>query len=86
MGIKQPIQKGVGIIQGEITTRGPIAQEEFLEIDPILQKYLLVGPLTLKNPLGLQALHLMGERGRDIARTIHMGNLRRQSFLHLMVR
>ena len=86
MGIKKTIQKGVGIVQGEIPTRGQIAQEEFLEIEPILHKYILVDPLNLKNPLGVQALHLTGERGRGITRTIHMGNLRRKILLRLMVR
>ena len=76
----------MGVSQGETHTRGPITQEEFLEIEPILQKYLLVGPLTIKNPLGVQDLHLMGERGRGITRIVHMGNLRRKSLLHLMVR
>ena len=86
MGIRQQIQKGVGVVQGEIPVRGPLAQEEFLEIEHILQKYLLVDHLTLKNPLGVKSLHIIGERGRVITRTIHMGNLRRQSLLHLMVR
>ena len=75
----------MGIVQGGIPARGPVAQEEFLEIEPILQKYLLVDPLTLKNPLGVQSLHLTGERGRGITRTIHMGNLRRKILLRLMV-
>ena len=86
MGIGQQIQKGVGVVQGEISIRCPIAQEEFLEIEHILQKYFLVDYLTLKNPVGVQALHLTGVRGRGITRTIHMGNLRRQSLIHLMVR
>ena len=76
----------MGIVQGEIPARGPIAQEEFLEIEPILHKYLLVDPLTLKNPLGVQALNLTRERGRGITRTINMGNLKRQNLLHPMVR
>ena len=86
MGIGKKILKGVGVVQGEIPTRGPIAEEELLEIKHILQKYLLVDHLTLMNPLGVQALHLIGVRGRGITRTIHMEYLSMNILLHLMVR
>ena len=86
MAIEQKIQKGVGVVQEEIPTRGPIAQEEFLEIEHILHKYILVDHLTLNNPLGVQALHLTEIRGRGVTYTVHMMSLRRKILLHLMVR
>ena len=50
------------------------------------EKGLLVDYLTLKDPLGVQALHLTGIRGRGITRIVHVINLRRQGLLPLMVR
>ena len=47
---------------------------------------LLVGHLTLKDPLGVQALHLIVIRGRDVTETVHVMNLRRQGHVPSMVR
>ena len=69
----------MGIAQEEIPARGPICQEEFLEIEPTLQKYLLVGPMTLKNlqKYLLVGLHIIGESTRGITRIIHRGEFKK---------
>ena len=66
----------MGIVQEEIPVRGPIPQGEFLEIERMIQKFIQVNPLNLKNPLGIQHIHLIGIKGRGITKTVHMGNLR----------
>ena len=47
---------------------------------------ILVGHLNLKDPLGIQTLHLTGVRGRGVTGTVHVTNLRGKSILLLMVR
>ena len=70
-------RKRVGVFQGFIPTRGPIVQEGFIEIGNILLKSLLVSHLTLKNPLKVQYLHLIGIRGRFLSIITLMENIRR---------
>ena len=53
---------------------------------PKEEKGLLGDYLTIKDPLGVQALHLIGIRGRGITEIVHMMNLRRKGLLPLMVR
>ena len=53
---------------------------------PEEEKGLIVDHLTLKDPLGVQSLHLTGIRGRGVTETVYMMNLRRQGILPLMVR
>ena len=50
------------------------------------ERGLLVDYITLKDPLGVQALHLIGIRGRAITRIVHVMNLKIQGLLPLMVR
>ena len=45
---------------------------------PEEEKGLLVDHLTLKDQLGVKALHLIGIRGIDVNRIVHMMNLRRK--------
>ena len=52
----------------------------------ILQNGLPMGHLILKNPVGIEALHLVGIREGDVTRTIHEMNSERQGLLLLMVR
>ena len=49
-------------------------------------KGLLVDDSTLKDPLGVQVLLLIGIRKRGTTRTTHVMNSRRISLLHLIVR
>ena len=52
----------------------------------IKERGLLVDHLTLKDPLGVQALHLTGVRGLGITKIVHMMNLRRKGLLPLTMR
>ena len=47
---------------------------------------LLVDLQTLKDPLRILSLHLMGKRERDVIETTHVMSLRRQNIPPLMVR
>ena len=86
MGIKQLIQKEAGVVPWEIPVKGPMSPGGIPGIEGILQNGLPVVHLNLKNPVGIQALHLTGIRGGDITRTIHEMNSKRQGLLLLMVR
>ena len=50
------------------------------------ERDLLVGHMTTKYTLGVQALHLIGIRGRGVIEIVHVMNLRRKGILPLMVR
>ena len=65
-----------------------IVQHIHKEVREIIEEEtgLLVDHLTLKDPLGVQALHLTEVRGRGITRTVHVMNSRRKGLLPLMVR
>ena len=80
------IKKRVGVSQGGTPTRALIVQKGFLEIVHILQKYILVSHPNLKNPLMVQALHIIGLRVKGLPRTTLMEKLRRTNLLLLMVR
>ena len=54
--------------------KGPMSPGGLPGTEGILQNGLLVGHLILKNPVGIQALHLVGIRGGDVTRTIHEMN------------
>ena len=56
---------------------GPLLEEE---------RDLLVGHLTLKDPLVVQVILLTRIRERGATRTVHVMNLRRQCLLSSMVR
>ena len=86
MGIRQLIQKEAKVAPGEIPIKGPISPGGLPRIEGILQNGIPVGHLILKNPAGIQALHLVGIRGGDMTRTIHEMNSKRQGLLLLMVR
>ena len=70
---------------GDIPVKGPMSPGGLLGTEGILQNGLPMGHLILKNPVGIQALHLAGIRGGDVTRTIHKMNSKRQGLLLLMV-
>ena len=70
----------------EIPIKGPMSPVRLPGTEGILQNVLLVVLLILKNPVGIQALHLALIRGGDFTRTIHEMNSKRQGLLLLMVR
>ena len=71
---------------GEIPVKGPMSPGGLPRTGGILQNGVPVGHLILKNPLGIQALHLAGLREGDVTITIHEMNSKRQGLLLLMVR
>ena len=86
MGIRQPIQNEAGVAPGEIPVKGPMSPGGLPAIEGILHNGLLVGHLILKNPVGIQALHIARIRRGGVTRTIHEMNSKNQGLLLLMVR
>ena len=70
----------------EIPIKGPMSLRGLPRTKGILQNGLPVGHFILKNPVGIQALHLAGIRGGDVTRMVHEMNSKMQDLLLLMVR
>ena len=86
MGITQEMRKRVGVVQGGIHIRGPIAQKLFLDIGHIVQNSILVSHFPLKIAVKIRDLRIIGIRGRGLSKTTHNENFKNPNFLLLMVR
>ena len=86
MGRTQTMMIRAVIDPRDIIPRGPITEEEFLEMEELDYNFILVRHLPIKNPISIKIIHLTKIRGRDLSRTTYMENVIRPNPLPLMVR